>query len=165
MSTPAPTVPPATAPPYLAQYQAYLGDLGNIGTRYATSNGFYLSVVTALLGILAYTTQGGAFLTSQAYLAIAVPAFAIVVSAIWWQTIAYYDNLFAAKFKVLCEIEKEGQFFPMYQHEYKFIKDGKRPHSMLANDRLVPLVLIIAFSAVLIYLGVSHVTMFWKPHP
>ena len=151
MSAP-PTVPAPGASTYIEQYKAYLEDLGNIGTRYATSNGFYLSVVTALLGILAYTTAGGAFLSSQSYLAIAVPAFAIVVCLIWWRTIAYYDNLFAAKFKVLREIEEAGQFFPIYEREYKFIKQGRRPHSMLGNDRLVPLLLAVLFLVIPLYL-------------
>jgi len=37
----------------LELYKAYIGDLGNIGGRYATANGFYLSVVTALIAVLA----------------------------------------------------------------------------------------------------------------
>ena len=149
MSAPPPPAP-ATTPPYLDQYKAYLGDLGNIGTRYATSNGFYLSVVTALLGILTYTATSGAFGGSQAYLAVAVPAFAIVVCWIWWRSNAYYHNLFAAKFKVLCEIEEAGQFFPVYQREYKSISEGKPPHSMLKNDRLVPLLLAMLFLVILL---------------
>jgi hypothetical protein len=148
---PSPSPAPAT-PPYLAQYQAYLGDLGNIGTRYATSNGFYLSVVTALLGILAYTTTNGAFASSQAYLAVAVPAFAILVCWIWSRTIAFYGNLFAAKFKVLREIEEAGQLFPVYKQEDMFIAEGKPPRSMLANDRLVPLLLALLFFVVLLYM-------------
>jgi hypothetical protein len=151
MSAP-PTVPAPGASTYIEQYKAYLEDLGNIGTRYATSNGFYLSVVTALLGILAYTTAGGAFLSSQAYLAVAVPAFALVVCLIWWQTIAYYDNLFAAKFKILREIEEAGQLFPIYEREYKFIKQRRPPHSMLGNDRLVPLLLSVLFLVISLYL-------------
>jgi hypothetical protein len=156
MSAPPVTAPPT--PPYLDQYKAYLGDLGNIGTRYTTSNGFYLSVVTALLGILAYTTTNGAFASSQAYLAVAVPAFAILVCWIWWRTIAFYHNLFAAKFKVLCEIENQGQLFPVYTRENKFIADGRPPRSMLGNDRLVPLLLALLFLAVLLY------TMLCKLH-
>jgi hypothetical protein len=150
MSTP--VVPPPRTPPYLEQYKAYLGDLGNIGTRYTTSNGFYLSVVTALLGILAYTTTNGAFASSQSYLAVTVPAFAMLVCWIWWRTIAYYHNLFTAKFKVLCEIENQGQLFPVYTSEYKFIADGRPPRSLLANDRLVPLLLALLFLAVLLYM-------------
>jgi hypothetical protein len=42
----------------LEQYKSLVDDVGNIGTRYATANGFYLSVVTALLGVLAYTGTG-----------------------------------------------------------------------------------------------------------
>src|SRR6267154_3639780 len=139
------------APPSLEQYKAYLGDLGNIGTRYATSNGFYLSVVTALLGLLTYTAAGGAFMSSQPYVAVAIPAFANLVCWIWWRTVAYYDNLFAAKFKVLREMEEAGPFFPIYRQEYKFIKEGKPPHSMLRNDRLVPLLLAILFLVVSFY--------------
>jgi hypothetical protein len=165
-ASPTPAAPPSPSEilTYLEQYKAYLGDLGNIGTRYATSNGFYLSVVTALLGILAYATAGGAFLPSQAYLAITVPAFAILVCLIWWKTIAYYDNLFAVKFKVLYEIEEKGQLLHIYAREYELIKAGKPPHSMLKNDRLVPLVLIFAFSAVLLYIAGSYVYVLCKLH-
>ena len=49
--TPAPKVT-------IEQYKAYIQDLGNIGTRYTTSNAFYLSVITALLGILSLTEAG-----------------------------------------------------------------------------------------------------------
>jgi hypothetical protein len=144
-----PQAPPATL---LDQYKAYLSDLGGIGTRYATSNGFYLSVVTALLGILALTKGGEAFVGSQPYLAVAVPLFAILVCWIWWRTIAYYRNLFTAKFNVLREIEEAGQFFPIYKREETLLKEGRPPHSMLGNDRLVPLLLAILFLVVLFYM-------------
>ena len=91
-------------------------------------------------------------MSAQPYLAIAMPAFAIVVCLIWWQMIAYYDNLFAAKFRVLRKIEEAGGFFPIYEQEYEFIKEGKPPHSMLRNDRLVPLLLSILFLVVSLYM-------------
>ncbi len=126
MSEPPPTQATAT-PPYIEQYKAYLGDLGSIGTRYATSNGFYLSVVTALLGILTYTKAGEAFVGSQPYLAVAVPLFAILVCWIWWRTLAFYRNLFLAKFEVLRKMEEEGQLFHIYELEGKKLQEGKQP--------------------------------------
>jgi hypothetical protein len=147
------TPPPAPAtPPYSDQYKTYLTDLGNIGTRYTTSNGFYLSVVTALLGILTYTATGGALMSSQPCLAVVVPAFAILVCWIWWRTVAFYRNLFAAKFKILREIEEAGHLFPAYTREDKLIKEGGRPRSMLGNDRLVPLLMALLFAIVLVYM-------------
>lgn len=41
-----PTPDPETI---LDQYKSYMVDVGNIGTRYTTSNGFYLSVITAFV--------------------------------------------------------------------------------------------------------------------
>ncbi len=49
----------------LDQYKAYLDDLGNIGTRYTTANGFYVSIVSALLAILALAQKGEAFAVSM----------------------------------------------------------------------------------------------------
>jgi len=145
-------LPALTTPPYLEQYKAYLADLGNIGTRYATSNGFYLSVVTALLGILALTKVGEAFVGSQAYLAVVVPIFAIMVCWIWLKTIAYYDNLFAAKFTVLRAMETDGQLFKIYELEKKTLDERAPPRSMLKNDRRVPLLLMGLFVIVLVYM-------------
>ncbi len=65
--------------PSIEQYKAYLGDLGNIGTRRFTSNGFYLSVITALLGVLALAKPGDGFTDLQPTLRLAVPIFAILV--------------------------------------------------------------------------------------
>ena len=40
------------------QYKIYVADLGNIGTRYTTSNGFYVSIISAFLILLALTDSG-----------------------------------------------------------------------------------------------------------
>ena len=45
----------------LDQWKSLVSDVGNIGTRYATANGFYLSVITALLALLAYVGTGKVF--------------------------------------------------------------------------------------------------------
>ena len=73
---PASNAPAAPSPVTLDQWKAYLQDLGNIGTRYTTSNGFYLSIITALLAILSLTRAGESLMTAQGVLRIAVPAFA-----------------------------------------------------------------------------------------
>jgi hypothetical protein len=82
---------------------------------------------------------------SRPYLAVAVPLFAILVCWIWWRTVAFYRNLFLAKFKVLREIEEKGQLFHIYEREDKVLREGEPPHSLLANEGLVP-VLVAAFS-------------------
>jgi hypothetical protein len=96
----------------LDQYKAYLEDLGNFGSRYTTSNGFYLSVITALLGILAFTKAGAAFEGSRSYLGLAISVFAILVCLVWSRSVDSYRKLFRIKFtiygrwsrKVICSL-------------------------------------------------------------
>lgn len=136
-------IPAPSPPPVLDQYKAYLQDLGNIGTRYATEKGFYLSVITALLGVL--TAFGGA----QSSLRIAVPVFAILVCLVWWESVGYYSRLFHAKFNVLREMEKQGQLFPIFERESFFLSEAKS-RSVLKNDRNVPILMGFLFFVVVL---------------
>src|SRR5436190_19870742 len=67
----------------LEQYKALIGDVGNIGTRYATANGFYLSIVSALLGVVAFTESGKPLAQVDLVLVLTVAAFAVVVCHVW----------------------------------------------------------------------------------
>jgi hypothetical protein len=143
------TQPPAPQPPFLDQYKAYIGDLGNFGTRYTTTNGFYLSVITALLGILALTKAGDVFQEQGKYLGLAVSAFAILVCLVWARSVASYRKLFGIKFTVLREMEKDGHLFPIYKRE----DDLRGRLSLLDNDGFIPLVLSLPFLITLIFLA------------
>src|SRR6266478_8489083 len=109
---PPPTPPPAATasnpPAILEQYKAYLQDVGNIGTRYTTSNAFYMSVITALLGILALTKLGEGLAELKTILGLAVPAFAIMLCWLWSQTVKFYRTLFKEKFDVLRDLQLLG---------------------------------------------------------
>src|SRR2546425_175597 len=94
----------------LEQYKALIGDVGNIGTRYATANGFYLSIVSALLGVVAFTESGKPLAQVDLVLVLTVAAFAIVVRHVWMKTLAFYRGLFGVKLQLLGEMEKELAF-------------------------------------------------------
>jgi hypothetical protein len=142
---------PSLAPPtrYVEQYEAYLLDVGNIGTRYATANGFYLSVITALLGILAFTKGGEVFEGQKAYLGTAVSVFAVLVCMIWSRTVASYSRVFRIKFTVLRQMEQAGNLFPIFEREEEL--RGKL--TLLDNERLIPLVLSLPFLVTLVWSG------------
>lgn len=124
-------------------YQAYIGDLGNIGTRYATSNGFYLSVASALLAILAFAETGKPLEGIASGVGIAISLFGIVICWIWRTTIDYYGTLFGAKFQVLRSLEEQLPF-GCFTVEWEHIK-GTTP--LLKNERRVPFALGVLFVA------------------
>jgi hypothetical protein len=145
-------VPDTTRSDYIEQYKAYLADLGNIGTRYATVQGFYVSVITALLGLLALTETStkllGKLPTSTL---VVVSIFSIVLCFVWSLTIIFYRRLFRAKFTVIRKLE---EYLPVncFELEYTELKvpeakeDKRLPH-LLRVERYVPLVLILFFVA------------------
>jgi len=147
---PTPTAAPPSLPALaLEQYKSYLQDLGNIGTRYTTSNGFYLSIITALLGILALTKPGETLMDLQSILRLTVPLFATMVCWVWYRTLIFYRAIFLAKFTVLRELEEYGGLFPAYEHERDlFLKT--RAGWLIENERRIALLLILLFLIVFV---------------
>jgi hypothetical protein len=146
--------PPATAPVpnnnALEQYKAYLQDLGNIGTRFTTMNGFYLSVITALLGILALTKAGEGLMDLKTILRLAVPLFASLICWIWSREIKFYRKIFFVKFQILRELEQYGGLFPSFAREKELFQQGAAGW-LLENEVRVALFLALPFMAIFLY--------------
>jgi len=85
----------------LEQYKSLVDDVGNVGTRYATANGFYLSVLTALIGVLAYVGTGKDATKQTYFVVLLVAVFAVIICWIWRETVRFYGRLFGAKFDLL----------------------------------------------------------------
>lgn len=131
----------------LEQYKSLVSDVGNIGTRYATANGFYLSVLTALLGVLAYVGTG-ASIDKTSYPVIALVAlFAVVICWIWRKTIAFYGILFRAKFTVLKELEKQLAV-PVYARESDEVYTKGKAKPLTEHEASVPLFLGVFFGVI-----------------
>jgi hypothetical protein len=130
----------------IEQYKALVGDVGNIGTRYATANRFYLSIVSALIGVVAFTESGKLFEQVDLVLILVVAAFAIVICRLWIKTLQFYQGLFGVKLQLLGEMET-NLAFPAYAREFQLMKDrGVSP--LIENEIWVPRILLGFFAAV-----------------
>lgn len=141
--------PPGVSPVQLLleQYKAYLTDLGNIGTRYTTANGFYVSIISALLAILALTKKGEALERVDILLYIAVPIFACLLCLIWREGMIFYSALFKTKFDVLREMERQLPF-KTFAREEELRQPGRR---LIKNDEWIPVILAIPFVPILFF--------------
>ncbi len=127
---PAPTPPAAT----LDQYKAYMTDVGNIGSRYTTAQTFYLSVVSALIGIVTFVAKdAGAF---QKYLW-AVTAFITFFTAllcyIWWRTLDFYSHLFNGS----------STIYPIFTDEWAELENS-RSGTLIYHEKLIPILIGLA---------------------
>jgi len=131
----------------LDQYKAYLQDLGNIGTRNTTSNGFYLSVLTALLGLLALVKPSEGLSDMRGALRVVVPFFALLLCWAWHQTMRFYAALFKVKFEVLRELEVQGGLYPIFERERQLWRSGTW---LYRYEHWIPVLLGLPFLAILL---------------
>jgi hypothetical protein len=143
-----PAVPVYTIDQWLDQYKAYLADLGNVGSRYATANAFYLSVISALLGILALTESTKLLGMVPRSTLWVVCLFASVICIVWTRTLGFYRRLFAAKFQVIDQLEAHLPH-ACFANEYRFLQ-AKGATNLLRIDRFAPIVLMLFFIALAI---------------
>jgi hypothetical protein len=142
----------------LEQYKSLVEDVGNVGVRYATANGFYLSVLTAILGVLAFVGAGKPAGDWGWLVIFLVAAFAVVICWIWRETVLFYGRLFGAKFALLKRLESElGAAVKVYTEEDKLVywkkKAGApggevRRAGLTAREKWVPVALGLFFFAV-----------------
>lgn len=133
-------------------YKAYLADVGNIGSRHADTNKFYVSLLSAILVVMGLTGKDGPF-KDYALLQQAVAFLAISVSVLWFVNIATYARLYRAKFGVLRSMEEQLPVRP-FSDELRAL--GTYVHLTLI-ERLVAVVVTIPFIVLLQHLGVVWV--------
>ena len=131
----------------LEQYKVYVTDLGNIGTRYATVQGFYISVIAALISLLALAESAKVLGKIQTPTLIVFCLFSIAMCVVWSITISYYRRLFRAKFTVIKVLES-NLAYPCYDVEYNLLS----PRPFLTRiESAIPIILSLFFVALLIF--------------
>jgi hypothetical protein len=130
--------PVGTVPPHIVeQYKAYLLDIGNIGTRYATAHGFYVAVVSALIAFLSFKDVNRPVSQFFGVASIAVAFFIAIICLLWWDTLQYFGGVFEVKFKILREMESLG-LHQLFQTEDKRLTEaGLKPGLISREMRIV----------------------------
>ncbi len=152
MSAPNSNSPPPTSPAQptltasLEQYKAKLVDLGNLGTRLSATTTYYVSIVSALLGVLAFKERSLASIDAYIVLMVGVGGFS--VSMLWFVNISFFRGLFRAKLKVLERIE-ESLPHQTFKDEYEQMKANGRG-TWLWMERAVPITFAALFALLLI---------------
>jgi hypothetical protein len=142
----------------LEQYKAYIGDLGNIGTRYAAVHALYFTLLGAIVAVLGLTESGKALGPLRAHAVWIVAAFGVGLCLLWIATVSYYRALFAAKFQVLRELEAELPVTP-YISETRLLglkTDASQPAAprsriLTVIERFIPFAFIGLIVALAVY--------------
>lgn len=118
----APQASPATPTPQekvpnhiVEQYKAYVTDLASVGVQTATTDAFFLTILSALVGVLAFREKSRPAEDYFTAASIVVFAFILMACIVWLLTKAQFNNLLGAKFEVLRSMEKTyPDLYPLF---------------------------------------------------
>lgn len=118
------------------QYKLYVEMMDRVSSRRLTANSYFLSVNTALLGVVAYVSKD-----TQTYLWVLGVA-GIVLCWLWFAIIRSYSDLNTVKFSIIHAIEKRLPL-NLFAAEWTAAgrgKDPKRYHPLTHLEKGVPFV-------------------------
>lgn len=139
-------LPEGASPQVIEQYKAKITDLGNLGARLTAVTAYYVSIVTALLGFLAFKEK--AISQIDSLVLFMVCGAGTSVSVLWFYSLSFFRGLFRAKLKVLEAIE-ESMPFQTFRSEFEQMRQSGLG-SWLWIERLIPTVFGLFFIALIV---------------
>jgi hypothetical protein len=137
----------------LEQYKLYVKIADKISERRATTNTFYISLLTALLALLSITSVKGTFVTIQNFLLPGVAFLGLVLCGVWFINLYSYRQLNSGKFSVIHEMEQQLPYH-CYAREWEILGRGRETKKYLPLthvEQFVPILLAIPYLFLLIY--------------
>ncbi len=129
----------------IEQYKAKLSDLGNLGTRLTAMTAYYVSIVSALFGVLAFKEKALAQIDTLVLFMVCGAGF--FVCLLWFYSLTFFRGLFRAKLRVLEEIE-ESLPHQTFRKEFELMRQSGVT-SWIWIERLVPAVFAVFFLGVI----------------
>jgi hypothetical protein len=133
------------SPLALEQYKAKLTDLGNLGTRMTAMTTYYVSLVSALLGVLAFKEKSIAQIDTMVLFIVCGAG--LVICLLWFYSLTFFRSLFRAKLRVLTDMEISLPF-QTFKREFDQMRQSGVT-SWIWIERLVPVVFGLFFLGVI----------------
>ena len=138
----------------LEQYKLYVQMADNISQRRQQANQFYISLLSALIAILAVVIdKDSAELADMRLIILLISVMGIIISTIWNININSYRQLNTGKFKVIHEMEKDLPY-PCYDKEWEFLGGGqnsKRYFQLTRVERWIPIIFSLPYWLLFLY--------------
>ena len=132
---------PLASPQAIEQYKAKLTDLGNLGSRQSSMTTYYVTIVSALLGLLAFKERSLFEIDTTSLFMVSGAGFMICL--LWFSSMQFFRSLFRAKLKVLEDIE-ETLPYQTFRKEFDAMRQSNFAR-WLWIERFVPVVFGLFF--------------------
>lgn len=114
---------------YLEIYKMYVEATNQISDRRQIANSFFLSINTAIVGLVGYVRSDSSIKTFLLF-HILISIAGMMISYTWYRLILSYQQINSGKFKVIHSIEKKLPLSP-YDAEWEKLGRGENPKKYL----------------------------------
>jgi hypothetical protein len=109
---------------YLEQYRIYIHVFNSASERRLKSNEFFLTINTAIIGILGFLESKETL--ERPIIFLLVPFVGIAICYVWYRIIYSYRVVKRAKYKVIHEVEKKLPI-ALFETEWDILGKGRNP--------------------------------------
>jgi len=139
-------------------YNAYLDDLGRIGSHHTQTRAFYVSIISVLLVFLSSSGSEKALLSIPLQGQLVISLLGIILCLAWFSHTLLFDSLYNVKFDNLRKMEKAFTFpYHIFEEEEKMLfpkkhaLEGKNKYSWFTKiESIVALLVGVPFLIILI---------------
>ncbi|MBE5776439.1 MAG: TIR domain-containing protein [Clostridiales bacterium] len=143
----------------LEQYKTFLQTSEDLVSRRQNVNNFYISINSAIIAIFSALFAFELSHEVRMLIGMLFSLVGIVLSVAWIKMLVAYGNLNGSKMKIISSIEKHLPA-SLYDAEWAALSDKlnqKRYVSFTENEKRVPLIFIVIYSAILLLLLLSAI--------
>ena len=138
----------------LKQYTIFVASTDKVSTRRQQANQFYISLLSGILAILAFTFKENSFqVIDTSFIYLLASSLGLILCYIWAINIRSYRQLNTGKFQVIHNLERKLPF-ALFDNEWEVLKRGqskKRYLQLTRVEKFVPLALALPYFLLLIY--------------
>ncbi len=137
----------------LEQYKLYVEMADRISSRRAQTNRFYISLLSALLGLVSFIVGTRTLGNYDFIVFLAASVLGVALNVLWFLNIHAYKQLNSGKFKVIHEMEQRLPF-ACYDREWEILDEGrsvKKYLKLTVVEKFVPLLLAIPYVLLFVY--------------
>ena len=135
----------------LGMYRICVEQMANIRSMRESANRLFLSLNTAIIGLVGYILTGESELIDSVVITV-ISLAGITLNFFWWNLLLSYKDLTSIKFKIIQEIENKLPLAP-YSAEWKLLS-FKNPYKPFTNKEILVIKAFIGLYVVIVIIFV-----------
>lgn len=138
----------------LEQYKLYVDTTNRVTDYRIRMNQFYLSLLSALLGLLAFIIEKKPFPKAEILIILSISLLGIMLCITWYLNLESYRQLNSGKFSVINDME---EYLPhkCFKDEWeKYLEKGKpnKFRRLTKIEKYIPIIMIIPYLILIMYI-------------